>query len=88
MTWLGILLMQSLLYPLVLPLPSSSDAVGQMTVQSRAAFPSLLTADAPCGFVLASSVYADMADRSPSSPFLFPWLLAALEEIPLSQVLF
>lgn len=64
--------MQSLLYPLALPLPFSSDAVGQVTVQSRAAFLSLLTADAPCGFVLASSVYADMADRPPSSPFLFP----------------
>lgn len=71
-TWLGIQLMQSWLYPLALPLPFSSDTVGQMTVQSRAAFLSLLTADAPRGFVLASSVYADVADKPPSSPFLLP----------------
>ena len=60
------------MYPLLLALPFPSDTVGQMTLQSRAAFLSFLTVDVPRGLVLASSVYIDMANSLPSSPFLLP----------------
>lgn len=51
------------MYPLILALPFPSDTVGHMAVQS------FLTIEVPCGLVLASSVYADVADRLPPSPW-------------------
>lgn len=67
-TYLGIQLRQSQVYPLTLALPFPSDTVGHMAVQSRATFLSFLPIEVPCGLVPASSVYVDMADWLSSSP--------------------